>query len=164
MKNEAMYLYLNEMLPELVEDDEWDDNQAILAIPQKAPKGDIITREESALSMLERLKKYSIDWVRRGHVSGVNSHNVSATVNVRNDEWETVKEWMWDNREYYNGISVLPFDNGVYTQAPFEAIEKEQYEDMFAKLQSIDLTQVKEYNDNTNLQGEVACAGGACEI
>ena len=164
MKNEAMYLYLNEMLPELVEDDEWDDNQAILAIPQKAPKGDIITREESALSMLERLKKYSIDWVRRGHVSGVNSHNVSATVNVRDDEWETVKEWMWDNREYYNGISVLPFDNGVYTQAPFEAIEKEQYEDMFAKLQSIDLTQVKEYNDNTNLQGEVACAGGACEI
>ena len=114
--------------------------------------------------MLERLKKYSIEWVRRGHVSGVNSHNVSATVNVRDDEWETVKEWMWDNREYYNGISVLPFDNGVYTQAPFEAIEKEQYEDMFAKLKSIDLTQVKEYNDNTNLQGEVACAGGACEI
>ena len=164
MKNEAMYLYLNEMLPELVEDDEWDDNQAILAIPQKAPKGDIITREESALAMLERLKKYSIEWVRRGHMSGVNSHNVSATVNVRDDEWETVKEWMWDNREHYNGISVLPFDNGVYTQAPFEAIEKEQYEDMFAKLQSIDLTQVKEYNDNTNLQGEVACAGGACEI
>ena len=164
MKNEAMYLYLNEMLPELVEDDEWDDNQAILAIPQKAPSGDIITREESALSMLKRLKKYSVEWVRRGHVSGVNSHNVSATVNVRDDEWDAVKEWMWDNREHYNGISVLPFDNGVYTQAPFEAIEKEQYEDMFAKLQSIDLTQVKEYNDNTNLQGEVACAGGACEI
>ena len=97
-------------------------------------------------------------------MSGVNSHNVSATVNVRDDEWETVKEWMWDNREHYNGISVLPFDNGVYRQARFEAIEKEQYEDMFAKLQSIDLTQVKEYNDNTNLQGEVACAGGACEI
>ena len=164
LKTEAIYLYLRDKLPELVEDDEWDENQAILAIPQKTPSGDVITRDESALSMLNRLKKFSVNWVRAGHVSGVNSHNVSATVNVRNDEWDEVKEWMWDNREYYNGISVLPFDNGVYTQAPFEEINEEQYNDMFAKLKQIDLTEVLEYNDNTNLQGEVACAGGSCEI
>ena len=164
LKTEAIYLYLRDKLPELVEDDEWDENQAILAIPQKTPSGDVITRDESALSMLNRLKKFSVNWVRAGHVSGVNSHNVSATVNVRNDDWDEVKEWMWDNREYYNGISVLPFDNGVYTQAPFEEINEEQYNDMFAKLKQIDLTEVLEYNDNTNLQGEVACAGGSCEI
>ena len=164
LKTESIYLYLKNKLPELIEDDKYDSDQAILAIPQKTPSGDVITREESALSMLHRLKKVSVNWVRAGHVKGINSHNVSATVNVREDEWEEVKEWMWDNRHFYNGISVIPFDNGVYTQAPFEEINEEQYNEMFAKLKQIDLTEVLEYNDNTNLQGEIACAGGSCEI
>jgi ribonucleoside-triphosphate reductase len=71
---------------------------------------------------------------------------------------------MWNNREYYNGLSVLPYDGGTYTQAPFEDITEEQYLEMVAMLKGLDMTQVIEQEDNTDLQGEIACAGGLCEI
>lgn len=164
LKTEPIYSYLKEKLPELVEDEHLNENEAVISIPQKPPSGNVITREESALQMLNRVKKYSINWVRAGHNKGINTHNVSATVNVREDEWEQVKRWMWDNREHYNGLSVLPFDNGVYVQAPFEKIDGETYKHLAAKMQEINLMEIVEINDNTNLQGEVACAGGVCEI
>ncbi len=164
LKTEAIYTYLLNKLPELVEDDYFNPNQAIISIPQKTPDGNVITREESALEMLERVKEFSVRWVMSGHNRGVNTHNVSATVNIREDEWDDVKNWMWKNRDYYNGLSVLPYDGGLYKQAPFEAIDKETYQKMFMLLQSIDLSEVYESMDNTNLQGELACAGGVCEI
>ena len=71
---------------------------------------------------------------------------------------------MWKNREYYNGLSVLPYDGGSYTQAPFEDITKEKYTDLLETLKEINLSNVIENEDNTNLTGELACAGGACEI
>jgi ribonucleoside-triphosphate reductase len=71
---------------------------------------------------------------------------------------------MWDNRDYYNGLSVLPYDGGTYVQAPFEDCSKETYEEMMKHLVEIDLSQVVEFDDNTDLSGEVACGGGLCEI
>ena len=71
---------------------------------------------------------------------------------------------MWENRKHYNGLSVLPYDGGTYTQAPFEDITKEQYEEMMKSLTEVDLSNVIEIEDNTNLSGELACAGGSCEI
>jgi ribonucleoside-diphosphate reductase alpha chain len=164
LKTEPIYLYLKEKIPELIEDDIFDKTQAMIMIPQKTPERKVVTRDESALSMLNRVKKFSTNWVRTGHHDGINTHNVSATVNIREDEWDIVKDWMWKNRDYYNGLAVLPFDNGVYQQAPFESIEQEQYEELFTKLKEINLIDIKEENDNTNLQGEIACAGGVCEI
>jgi len=73
-------------------------------------------------------------------------------------------QWMWNNRNDYNGLSVLPYDGGTYTQAPFEDITKEKYEEMMKYLKDIDLSQVTELQDNTDLSGELACAGGSCEI
>jgi len=75
-----------------------------------------------------------------------------------------VGEWMWENRTSYNGLSVLPYDGGTYTQAPFEDCSKETYDVMMNSLTSIDLTRVTEIEDNTDLKSEAACAGGACEI
>ena len=71
---------------------------------------------------------------------------------------------MWDNREYYNGLSVLPYDGGTYTQAPFEDINKYTYSLMMKSLTDVDLTNIVEVEDETDLAGELACAGGACEI
>ena len=71
---------------------------------------------------------------------------------------------MWDNRDVYNGLSVLPFDGGTYRQAPFEDCSKETYEAMLETLEEVDLTKVVEIEDNTNLTGELACAGGSCEL
>jgi hypothetical protein len=71
---------------------------------------------------------------------------------------------MWKNREFYNGISVIPYDGGSYQQAPFTDCTKEEYENMVNGLHDIDLTRVIESNDNTDLKGEAACSGGSCEI
>lgn len=80
------------------------------------------------------------------------------------NEWPVVGKWMWENRENFNGISVLPYDGGSYIQAPFEDCSKEKYEKMMEVLSDIDLTRVVELSDNTNLSGEVSCGGGACEV
>jgi len=163
-KNEAIYSYLSSNHPELVEDEYFNpEEQAVISIPQKSPD-DAITRHESVFDLLERVKNFSIRWVRTGHVDGLNSHNVSATISVKDDEWDDVGEWLWMNRHYYNGLSVLPYDGGTYKQAPFETIDKETYDEMMLALTKIDLTKITEEQDDTNLTGELACAGGACEI
>ena len=163
-KNEAIYQYLAMYHPELVEDEFFRPHDtAVISVPQKSPEGAIL-RTESPFQLLDRVKKITQEWVRPGHRTGSNTHNVSATISLKNEDWELAGEWMWENRDFYNGLSVLPYDGGSYIQAPFEDCTKEEYERLFAKLHTIDLSKVVELQDNTDLSGELACAGGACEI
>ena len=163
-KNEPIYKYLLAHNPELVKDEYFRPHDtAVIEIPQSAPKGSIM-RTESAFSLLERIKKVATKWVIPGHKKGSNTHNVSATISLKPDEWKEAGEWMWENRNYYNGLAVLPYNGGTYTQAPFEDITKEKFEDLMQHLVSIDLSKVIEIDDNTDLKGELACAGGVCEI
>ena len=163
-KNEAIYTYLTLRHPELVEDDFFKpETQAVISIPQRAPS-DGILRHETSIELLERVRDIYNRWIVPGHIQGNNTHNVSCTVSVREEEWEKVGKWMWENREYYNGISVLPYFGGSYKQAPFEDIDKETFEGMIINLKEVDLSNVVEIVDNTNLTGELACAGGACEL
>tara|TARA_B100000963_G_scaffold188516_1_gene164013 strand:+ start:1259 stop:3121 length:1863 start_codon:yes stop_codon:yes gene_type:complete len=163
-KNEALYEYLASNNPKLIEDDFFKPTlQGVVSLPQKAPEGAIL-RTESALELLERTKKFNVEWVKEGHRKGDNTNNVSATISVKEEEWENVGKWMWENRRTFNGLAVLPYDNGSYTQAPFEDIDEEMYLKMEKYLKNIDLTLVKETSDETDLNNQVACAGGACEI
>ena len=163
-KNEAIYKYLAANHPEIVQDEFFKPHeQAVVGIPVKAPENAIF-RTESAIELLERIKKFSLEWVKPGHRKGDNTHNVSATVSIGEDEWEVVGQWMWENRHCYNGLSVLPRNDHSYVQAPFEECTKERFEELYSKLNNIDLTKVIEMNDNTDLSGEVACAGGLCEL
>jgi ribonucleoside-diphosphate reductase alpha chain len=162
-KNEAIALYLMINHPELCEDDVLRPTDTVcVRIPVKAPEGSIF-RTESPIDTLERVKKFSTEWVKPGHINGANTHNVSATVSIA-DEWKEVGAWMWDNRETYNGLSVLPFFGGSYQQAPFEDITEEEYNKRIASVQEIDLTKVVEMDDNVDFGQVAACAGGACEI
>lgn len=163
-KNEAIYSYLAINHPELVEDEFFRPHDtAVITIPQKSPEGSIL-RHESVFQMLERVKKVSQEWIKFGHRGGQNSHNVSATVSIKEDEWDLVGEWMWNNRKFYNGLSVLPYSNHTYKQAPFEDCTEEDFERLVKTLTNVDLTKVIELQDNTNLSGELACANGSCEI
>ena len=163
-KNESMYSHLVVNHPELVEDEYFRPHDtAVIGIPQKAPETAIF-RTESPIQLLERVKKVHSEWVKPGHRSGNNSHNVSATISIREHEWKAVGEWMWENKEFYNGLSVLPYDGGTYIQAPFEDCTKEKYEELLKTLSDVDLSKVIELEDTTDLSGELACAGGACEI
>lgn len=174
----ATYMIINH--PELVEDDVLRPNDTIcLRIPVKAPEGSIY-RTETALDTLERVKKFSQEWINEGHINGNNTHNVSATVSIDKsrmytlldnktgyfeiDEWEMVGDWMWKNRDVYNGLSVLNYDGGSYTQAPFEDITEEKYNDLISHLKSVDLKNVIEMDDLVDFGAIQACGGGACEV
>jgi len=163
-KNESIYGYLAENHPELVEDEYFRPHDtAVISVPQKAPKNSIL-RTESPLQLLERVKSVYKDWVKPGHRSGQNTHNISCTVSIREHEWDAVGEWMWKNREYYNGLSVLPYADHTYQQAPFEDITKEKYEEMIQSLTHINLKDIVELDDDTDLSGEIACGADGCEI
>jgi len=163
-KNESIYPYLMEHHPELVADEYFRPHDtAVIEIPQKAPDGAIM-RTESPFQLLDRVKRVANEWIKTGHRSGNNTHNVSATISLRDHEWDAAGEWMWENRNHYNGLSVLPYNGGTYVQAPFEDITEEKYNRMITSLSNIDLTEIIETEDETDLKGELACAGGACEI
>ena len=163
-KNEAIYTYLAINHPELIEDEYFRPHDtAVISIPQKAPDGAIL-RTESPFQLLDRIKKVHLEWVKPGHRTGNNTHNVSATVSLKEDEWDLAGEWMWENRDHYNGLSVLPYSDHTYKQAPFEDCTKEEYERLFQSLKNVDLSQIIELDDNTDLSGELACAGGSCEV
>ena len=163
-KNEAMYTYLSKNHPELIEDEYFRPHDtAVISVPQKAPDNSIL-RTESPFDTLERVKRVATEWVKPGHRAGSNTHNVSATISLKDNEWEAAGEWMWENKEYYNGLSVLPYDGGTYTQAPFEDIDEAEFNKMSKVLSEVDLTKVIETDDNTDLSGELACAGGNCEV
>jgi ribonucleoside-diphosphate reductase alpha chain len=163
-KNEAIYNYLAINHPELVEDDFFKPTiQAVISVPQKAPAGSIL-RTENVIDMLERTKRFNLQWVKKGHRKGANTNNVSATVSINENEWEQVGNWMWENKDTFNGLSVLPYFGGSYTQAPFEDITEEQFNEMSQHLHNIDLSKIVEFTDDTALMDQAACAGGACEI
>ena len=163
-KNEAIYTHLAIHHPELVEDDFFKPTiQAVISVPQAAPDGSIL-RTENVMDMLERVKLFNTKWVKKGHRKGANTNNVSATVSIKENEWEQVGKWMWENKETFNGLSVLPYFGGSYTQAPFEDITKEQFDEMVTHLHGIDLSKIVEFSDETTLADQAACAGGACEI
>ncbi|MGC3947841.1 MAG: hypothetical protein QM762_25595 [Chryseolinea sp.] len=162
-KNEALYTYLAINHPELLEDDLLNSRQGIICIPQRAPE-DSILRSEHVIDLLERIKKFNTEWVRNRSWVKNNHNNVSATVSIAADDWQKVGEWMWNNKASYNGLSVLPFDNGNYKQAPFEDISESRFIELEKSLSDLDLSRVFESDDSTDLQAEAACAGGACVI
>jgi ribonucleoside-diphosphate reductase alpha chain len=164
-KNEAMYTYLSIMHPELLEDDVLNSaGQSVISIPQMAPEGAITRNSENAIDFLNRIKNFHGKWIKPGHITGDNTHNVSATVTVKNGEWESVGEWMWQNKDSFNGLSFMPEDLGSYQQTPFETITEEEYHRLYKSLQRINVADIVEMNDNTNMSDNLACSGGNCEI
>ena len=163
-KDEALYKYLSHYHPELVAEYHALPNTAVIEIPQKAVDSAIPREAAPARDLLERVSKFNREWVVAGHVSGSNTNNVSATVSIKEDEWDEVMEWMWKHKSGFNGLSVLPYDGGVYQQPPFEPIGEADFVRRYDRLTAIDLTKVVESDDNTDLSGEIACAGGSCEV
>ena len=147
------------------------DADDVLTFPVEAPKEAILRDELSALDFLEFVKLVQVNWVQAGTADESRSpglhHNVSNTCTVSPDEWEHVSDFIWANREFFTGISLLAHDGDKrYAQAPRESITTE--EDILKwnrlKYQPVNYTALLEKTDNTKLKEAVACAGGACEI
>ena len=165
-RNSPVGLYLQKELTgtEFLEDDAFVPSNVIVSVPY-AMEGAVMREEEPAVRFMNRCAKIYEHWIVPSHRSGGNCHNVSATVTYKDNEKEYVKKWMWQNRDKYSGMSLLPLDVGTYIQAPFETITKERYDELIEKLPNIDLGEVY-YGTETKdeRQGEAACSSGGCEI
>ena len=127
----------------------------------------------TAIEMLEHVLSTMKNWVLPG-TSKPNSspgvtHNVSNTITVRNHEWDEVADFLWRNRRYFSGVSMLAYTGDKeYEDAPREAVindvDEAKWQYLISDSSDIDWTQMTEEEDTTNLQGEIACAGGKCEI
>jgi len=155
----------NDNYPAVVEQDVFNPHQIILAIPQRAPEG-AATRSEGAMAILERVKRYNREWIRPGNEYGGMTNNISATINIQEHEWDAVRDWMWNNRYEYNGLSILPYSDHTYRQAPYQTIDEATFNRLSGEIKAanLDLTEINEVEDYTDLSGELACAGGACEL
>lgn len=132
----------------------------VLEFPVKSPEGSILRDDERALDQCERYLQIMKSWMgRRGH-------NQSATIYVRDDEWDAVGNWVYENFEDITGLSFLPYDGGKYELAPYEEITEEEYENFKAEMPEVDFSLLSYYEKEDRGQGsvELACMGGSCEL
>ncbi len=164
-KMEPIYTYLSENFPDLIEDDVMKpEKNGVLSLVMRAPEGAVTRRSETAIEFLDRVKYMFENWVKPGHVRGDNYNNVSCTCNVKNHEWDEVREWMWENREHYTGISLLPYSDASYQQAPFEDTNEDVYKEFAGKHREFNLDNIREEQNFVNFGQDAACAAGGCEL
>jgi ribonucleoside-diphosphate reductase alpha chain len=164
-KMEPLYSYMSENFPELIEDEEMNPNKnAVVSLVIRAPEGAVTRRNETAIEFLERVKYIFENWVVPGHVRGDNYNNVSCTCNIKNHEWDEVREWMWNNRNNYTGISLLPYSDSSYIQAPFEDTNEDVYKEFVKNVRDLHLERIQEEKNFVNFGQEAACSAGGCEL
>lgn len=162
-KHDPLGTYLAQVLPsEYIETDLFKPTDWVIAIPTQMTGID--RAQETSIDLMNRAKLVHSNWIRPGHRYGPNTHNVSLTVSYRPEEVDQVKQWMWENRESYSGISLLPFDGSSYKQAPYETCSEEVYESMLSGLPEIDLADVIYKTEDDTRESVAACEGGLCSI
>ena len=132
----------------------------VARFPVKSPDGAKLREHEKALEQLERYLQIMRTWC------GDKGHNQSATVYVRDEEWQEVGKWLWKHFDEVTGLSFLPYDGGAYRLAPYVEITEEEYLDAQKVMPDVDFTLLTHYETRDEGEGaaEPACMGGACDI
>lgn len=134
------------------------DHTTVFSFPQKAPEGAVTRHDLTAIEHLEVWKAYKTHWTE---------HNPSVTINVRENEWIEVANWVYDNWEFVGGISFLPFSEHTYKQAPYQDCTEADYYLAKANMpEKIDwqLLSTYEFEDTTTGTQSLSCTAGNCEI
>lgn len=134
------------------------DHTTVFTFPVSAPNGAITRNEVSALEHLKIWLAYKQHWTE---------HNPSVTVSVKEDEWISVANWVYENWEEVGGISFLPYSDHTYRQAPYQDCDYETYADYMQNSPiAIDWTLLSAYEkeDNTSGSQTLACTGNSCEV
>jgi len=129
----------------------------IFSFPIKSPEGATLANEQTAIEQLENWLIFQKHW---------SEHSVSVTVYVKEDEWMTVGDWVYQNFDHITGVSFLPYSEHTYAQAPYQPCTKEEFDAAVAAMPTVDFSKLSEYEfeDNTEGAQTYACQGGACEI
>jgi ribonucleoside-diphosphate reductase alpha chain len=129
-KMEPIYNYFREVNPRACEESVWSNNDSddVVGFCVEVPAGSKTKNQVGALDLLNYVKSTQQSWV----IPGTNKklctqpwlvHNVSNTINVKPDEWDEVESYIYKNRKYFCGISLLPITGDKdYPQAPFTTI------------------------------------------
>ncbi len=145
----------------------------VVEFPVEAPLGAIVKGDIGAIQFLEMVRSTRLNWVAPGTARPDSTpgacHNVSTTVQVRAGEWAAVADYMWDHQEDFSGVTLLAETGDKdYAFAPCEAVatvaDEARWNQLIAQYRPVDYTALREAEDATALAGEVACAGGACEV
>lgn len=164
--------------PHAVEDSVWGADK-VVSFAMEAPKNALVKSDLTAQEFMEASKVVYENWVlpgtREGRLESA-THNVSITVTVKPEEWGTIQEYLWSNRDSFCGVSFLGASGDYdYPQAPLQYVdphsEDPKVKSMWAMWQQLkSLTQPVKYDsvfeevDNTSAIQEPACAGGQCTL
>lgn len=127
---EAPYQHFKTYNPQACDKSAWSANNTdeIIKFPIEVPDGAKLKNQLPAIEMLSVVKETQKNWVNSGKNRGLCtqdylSHNVSNTVTVKPDEWDQVTKYIYDNRKYFAGISLIPQSGDKdYPQAPFTTV------------------------------------------
>ena len=173
-KLDNVYNFFKIYNPDLCEESVWSANKTddVLTFPVEIPEGAMVKEDLTAIKHLGIIKNAQENWVNYGtskHNKKNIKHSVSCTVLVDEDEWDKVVKYLFENRENFTAVSLLPkTGDKIYKQAPMEAVISKEDEKRFEKLskeiEKVDYTKLEEAHDETKPQDEVACGGNGCEI
>ncbi len=173
-KLDNVYNFFKMYNPDLCEESVWSANKTddVLTFPVEIPEGAMVKEDLTAIKHLGIIKNAQENWVNYGtskHNKKNIKHSVSCTVLVDEDEWDKVVKYLFENRENFTAVSLLPkTGDKIYKQAPMEAVISKEDEKRFEKLskeiEKVDYTKLEEAHDETKPQDEVACGGNGCEI
>ena len=127
---EAPYQHFKKLNPQACEKSSWSANNTdeVIKFPIEVPDGSKLKNQLPAIEMLKVVKDMQRNWVYSGKnrslcTQDYLSHNVSNTVTVKPEEWDAVSRYIYDNRKYFAGISLIPQSGDKdYQQAPFTAV------------------------------------------
>lgn len=136
-----------------------EDSTTVFYFAKRSPDGALTRHDQTAIQALELWKKLQEEWCE---------HKPSATINVKEDEWMDVAAWVYKNFDELSGVSFLPYDGGIYKQAPYQEITEDEYNRWIEEhpLPDIDWSRLSDYEseDHTTGSQELACTGGVCEV
>lgn len=173
-KLDNVYKFFKKNNPHVIEESFWSATKTddIITFPLSVGESCMIKSDLDALKHLEYIKSTQQNWVIPGTTEANKKpieHNVSCTVIVKDDEWDKVINYLFDNKRYFAAVSLLPLlGDKLFQQAPMEAVitkdDEKKWDEIVSKWTQIDYKELKEEDDETQLQQESACAGGLCEI
>lgn len=123
----------------------------VIEFPVKAP----VSRTKFDVPALEQLENY------KRFMENYCEHNASTTITVKEDEWDLVEEWVWDNWDNIVGLTFFALTGTKYELPPYEEITEEEYKERKGKMLPFDPSLL----GTSDIElGEETCEGGACPV
>jgi ribonucleoside-diphosphate reductase alpha chain len=171
-KDDHVYQFFKKHNPHMCERRNKSELDEVATFPLSISPSAITKDHLTAIQFLEIIKKTQQNWVLQGTTSANKkpvTHAVSCTVEVRPEEWDAVADYVFENREFFAGVSFYPYyEEEPGKQTPLERVTteegKKKFEELKNKYKTVDYKELSEEYDETTLQATLACATGGCEL